>query len=102
MVVYLQLKQLASKDILAINLKYYRIHKRLSQEKFAELLGSTLPYINQLENGRRKLTLELLDKFSAILGVTSAELITYNKEHYISSKRIDESSWQTEKILITT
>lgn len=45
---------MASKDILAINLKYYRYQYNLSQEKFAEFLGSILPYINQLENGRRK------------------------------------------------
>lgn len=62
----------------------------MSQEKFAELLGSTLPYINQLENGRRKPTLELLDKYSAILGVTSAELITYNIKHNVIAKHIDE------------
>ena len=62
----------------------------MSQEKFAELLGSTLPYINQLENGRRKPTLELLDKYSAILGVTSAELITYNIKLNVIAKRIDE------------
>ncbi len=84
------LKRLESKDILAINLKYYRYQRNLSQEKYAELLGSTLPYINQLENGKRKPTLELLDKFSDVLGVTSADLITYNKQHYIIAKRIDE------------
>ena len=84
------LKRLESKDILAINLKYYRYQRNLSQEKYAELLGSTLPYINQLENGKRKPTLELLDKMSEVLGVTSADLITYNKQHYIIAKRIDE------------
>ena len=83
------MNKMASKDILAINLKYYRYEHNLSQEKFAELLGSTLPYINQLENGRRKPTLELLDKFSSILNVTSAELITYNPNHNIDIKRID-------------
>lgn len=83
-------KRLESKDILAINLKYYRYQRNMSQEKFAEILGSTLPYINQLENGKRKPTLELLDRYSKILGITSAELITYNKEHYIIAKRIDE------------
>ncbi|HIS12262.1 MAG TPA: helix-turn-helix transcriptional regulator [Candidatus Onthocola stercoravium] len=79
-----------SKDILAINLKYYRYKNNLSQEKFAEMLGSTLPYINQLENGRRKPTLELLDKYATKLNVTSADLITYNEEHFIVAKRIDE------------
>lgn len=54
------------------------------------MLGSTLPYINQLENGRRKPTLELLDKFAGKLGITSAELITYNENHNIMAKRIDE------------
>ena len=84
------LKKLSSKDILAINLKYYRYQFNLSQEKFAEKLNSTLPYINQLEKGRRKPTLELLDKFANKIGVSSAELITYNEEHYIIGKRIDE------------
>ena len=79
-----------SKDILAINLKYYRYKNNLSQEKFAEMLGSTLPYINQLENGRRKPTLELLDKYATKLNVTSADLITYNEEHFIVAKSIDE------------
>lgn len=84
------MKKLSSKDILAINLKYYRYKLNLSQEKFAEKLGSTLPYINQLENGRRKPTLELIDKFAEKIGITSAELITYNESHNLNRKRIDE------------
>ena len=84
------MKKLTSKDILAINLKYYRYKLNLSQEKFAEKLNSTLSYINQLENGKRKPTLELLDKFAEILDITSAELITYNHDHVILNKIIDE------------
>ena len=34
--------------ILAINLKYYRKKYNLSQEKFAEILGTTLSYLNQI------------------------------------------------------
>lgn len=84
------MKPLASKDIPAINLKYYRYQLNLSQEKFAEKLNSTLSYINQLEKGRRKPTLELLDKFASKLCVSSSKLITYNEEHNIITKRIDE------------
>ena len=84
------MENLKSKDILAINLKYYRYQHNLSQEKFAEMLNSTLPYINQLENGKRKPTLELLDKFASKLNVTSADLITYNENHLIVANRIDE------------
>ena len=35
---------------LSINLKYYRYKYNLSQEKFAEVIGSNLAYVNQLEN----------------------------------------------------
>ena len=84
------MQKMSSKDILAINLKYYRYKLNLSQEKFAEMMNSTLSYINQLENGRRKPTLELLDKFSKKLDITSAKLITYNKSHNLKNKRIDE------------
>ena len=86
------MNSLSSKDILAINLKYHRYQLKLSQEKFADKLDSTLPYINQLEKGRRKPTLELLDKFARKLNVASADLITYNEKHYVISKRIDERS----------
>ena len=61
----------------------------MSQEKFAEKLGSTLSYINQLENSRRRPTLELVDKFSEILGVESSELLTYNPKHIIEKARVD-------------
>ena len=78
-----------SREILAINLKYYRYKLNLSQEKFAEKLGSTLPYINQLENARRKPSLELVDKFAEKLGISAAKLITYNPRYIIDKQRID-------------
>ena len=34
-------------ETLAINLKYYRKKYNLSQEKFAEILGTTLSCLNQ-------------------------------------------------------
>ena len=34
-------------EILAINLRYYRMKHNLSQEKFAEILGTSLSYLNQ-------------------------------------------------------
>ena len=38
-----------SREILSMNLKYYRQKYNLSQEKFAEKVGSNLVYINELE-----------------------------------------------------
>lgn len=83
------MNKLNSREILAINLKYYRYKLNLSQEKFAEKLNSTLPYINQLENARRKPSLELLDKFAGYLGIESYKLIKYNPKHIINKARID-------------
>ena len=83
------MNKLSSREIFAINLKYYRYKLDLSQEKFAEKLGSTLSYINQLENARRKPTLELVDRFSDILGIEASELLTYNPKHVIEKIRVD-------------
>ena len=85
-----------SKVILAINLKYYRYLSKLSQEKFAEALDTSLIYENQLEKERRNPSLEMLDRISKSISklinktVTSSDLITYDEKKIIESKRIDE------------
>ena len=85
-----------SKDILAINMKYFRYKSNLSQEKFAEALNTNLLYENQMEKGKRNPSLKMLDKISSnmskLLGytITSADLITYDENKIISSKRVDE------------
>ena len=68
---------LSSIEIFALNLKDYRYKLNLSQEKF----GSTLSYINQLENARRKPTLDLIDIFANILEIETPTLLTYNPKH---------------------
>lgn len=36
-------------DILSVNLRYYRKIYNLSQEKFAEVLGTSLAHLNKIE-----------------------------------------------------
>lgn len=85
-----------SKDILAINLKYFRYKSNLSQERFAEALKTNLIYENQLENGRRNPSLKMLDKISINISkllnqeISSSDLITYDKDKNINAKRIDQ------------
>ncbi len=86
-----------SKQILSMNLKYYRKMLGLSQEKFAEVIGSNLVYLNQIENCRRKPTIDMLDKISnnlnlynPKLNITSALLLTYDKSHKPNFTRIDQ------------
>ena len=53
-------------EILAINLKYYRKKYSLSQEKFAEILGTSLSYLNQIENNKVDVKSSTIDKFAKI------------------------------------
>ena len=87
-----------SREILSMNLKYYRQKYNLSQEKFAEKVGSNLVYINELENCKRKPTIEMLDKIAEgmnknidrKLKMTSSDLLKYDKTHRTTFNRIDE------------
>ena len=75
-------------DILSINLKYYRMQYNLSQEKFAEVLGTSLSYLNQIENLKVNVRLATVDKFAdnfkkydSKSKITATDFLTYNKEH---------------------
>jgi len=80
------MKIVNSRKILAINMKYYRHKYRLSQEKLGDLIGSSLSYINKLENESRNPSIDMLDKISKAFKIESATLLTYNKNHIIKSK----------------
>lgn len=84
-------------EILSINLKYYRKLYNLSQEKFAEILGTSLSYLNQIENLKVNVRLATVDKFAKNLReydsktkITSTDFLTYRKEHVTNYSRIDE------------
>lgn len=87
-----------SKEILSMNLKYFRQKYHLSQEKFAEKVGSNLVYINELENCHRKPTIDMLDKIAdgmnknidSKLKMTASDLIKYDATHKTNFNRIDE------------
>lgn len=86
-----------SKEILSMNLKYLRRKYNLSQEKFAEIVGSNLVFINQIENLKRKPTIDMLDKiadnlnrYDPELNITASDLTRYNKLHKTNYIRIDE------------
>ena len=53
-------------ELLAMNLKYYRKNYNLSQEKFAEVLGTTLSYLNQIENKKVDVKSSTIDKFAQV------------------------------------
>ena len=83
-------------EILSINLKYYRMQYNLSQEKFAEVLGTSLSYLNQIENLKVNVRLATVDKFAdnlkkydSKLKITSEDLVTYDEKRLTNYSRID-------------
>ncbi len=84
-------------EILAINLKYYRKKYNLSQEKFAEILGTSLSYLNQIENNKVDVKSSTIDKFAKNINeydknanIKSEDLVRYSKNHITNFNRIDE------------
>ena len=84
-------------EILSINLKYYRMQYNLSQEKFAEILGTSLSYLNQIENLKVNVRLQTVDKFADNLKkydhkskITATDFLIYDKEHITNYSRVDE------------
>ena len=84
-------------EILAINLKYYRKILNLSQEKFAAIIGTSLSYLNQIENNKVDVKSSTIDKFAKNLAkynnnynITSEDLVTYRKDRITNYTRIDE------------
>ena len=84
-------------EILAINLKYFRKKYNLSQEKFAEILGTTLSYLNQIENNKVDVKSSTNDKFvqnineyDKTIHRKSEDLVSFNKDHITNFSRIYE------------
>ena len=84
-------------EILAINLKYYRKKYNLSQEKFSKILGTTLSYLNQIENNKVDVKASTIDKFAKNINeydkkanLKSEDLVRFNKKHITNYTRIDE------------
>ena len=85
------------RDILAINLKYYRKVLNLPQEKFAEVIGTSLSYLNQIENKRVDVRSSTIDRFANNLNnynkklkISSLDLVTYDEKRITNYTRIDE------------
>lgn len=84
-------------EILAINLKYYRKKYNLYQKKFAEVLGTTLSYLNQIENNKVDVKTSTVDRFARKLQnydkhseINPEDLVKFNKSHITAYSRIDE------------
>lgn len=55
-------------------IRNYRIKKRLSQEKLAELAGCHPTYIGQIERGEKNATVESIEKITTALEISLSTL----------------------------
>lgn len=85
------------RDVLSINLKYYRKILNLPQEKFADIIGTSLSYLNQIENKKVDVRSSTIDKFatnlneySKKLNISSIDLVKYDENRITNYSRIDE------------
>lgn len=78
------------KNIVGINLKYYRYKSGLSQEKFYTGLGLNYKYLARIECGKVNITLEHVEELAKKLNVSINDLIIFDESKVISKKRIDE------------
>ena len=84
-------------ELLAMNLRYYRKKYDLSQEKFAEILGTSLSHLNRIEQNKTDVKASSIDKYTDKLNnydnslkITSEDLVTYKEERKTNYSRIDE------------
>ena len=84
-------------ELLAMNLRYYRKKYDLSQEKFAEILGTSLSHLNRIEQNKIDVKASSIDKYTNKLNdydknlkITSEDLVTYKEERKTNYARIDE------------
>lgn len=63
-------------EVLARNLRAFRLARGWSQERMAEKCGLHRTYVGAIERGERNVTLETLNALALALGVSAAKLIT--------------------------
>ncbi len=78
------------KEIVGINLKYYRYKSGKSQEKFYTELELNPKYLASIERGEENISIDYVEILAKKLNVKINDLILFNEDHIIKKKRIDE------------
>ena len=84
------------KEILSINLRYYRKKYNLSQEKFAEVIGTSLSHLNKMEQQKVDVKLSTITKYADNLSkfanvlIEPIDFLNNDKSRITNYSRIDE------------
>ncbi|MEI9417456.1 helix-turn-helix domain-containing protein [Mesorhizobium sp. Cs1321R2N1] len=63
------------RKIIGWNLRKLRVERGLSQERLALAAEIDRSYVGRVERGSENVTIDTLDAFAAVLGVSAAELL---------------------------
>ena len=83
-------------ELLSINLRYYRKLYNLSQEKFAEVIGTSLSHLNKMEQQKVDAKLSTISKYATNLSIFAKDKIepidflSDDKSRITNYSRIDE------------
>ena len=83
-------------EILSINLRYFRKKYNLSQERFAEVIGTSLSHLNKMEQQKVDVKLSTIDKYAKNLSkfsndtINSIDFFNNDKSRITNYSRIDE------------
>ena len=83
-------------ELLSINLRYYRKLYNLSQERFAEVIGTSLSHLNKMEQQKVDVKLSTITKYANNLSkftkekVDPIDFLSNDKSRITNYSRIDE------------
>ena len=69
------MKEKDLRDILSVNLRRYRNYRKLSQAELAEKLDISIPFLSDIENGKKWVSPRTLAKLADVFGIEAYELI---------------------------
>jgi len=65
--------------ILSLNLKKYRNYRKLTQAEFAEKVNISIPFLSDIENGKKWISPNTLAKMADTLNIEAYELLKPDK-----------------------
>jgi transcriptional regulator with XRE-family HTH domain len=83
-------------ELLSINLRYYRKKYNLSQERFAEAIGTSLSHLNKMEQQKVDVKLSTITKYAnnlskfAKTNIEPIDFLSSDKSRITHYLRIDE------------
>ena len=68
-------------ELIGRRIRELRLQQKITQERLAELIDMSVPYVSYIETAKKKPSLETLIRISNALGITMDELLTGNQLH---------------------